>query len=234
MPPQPDNAPQRTNTGLLSAAEQRALEWLAPRVPQWLTPNRLTALGLAAAIVSLAGYVLARWTPMALWLVNAALIVNWLGDSLDGRVARLRGLERPRYGFFLDQSIDVISQLLFALGLAASGYMRPAIVMLGFATYLMMTVQSLLRVQATGLFHLATGGMGLTEVRCLLVLANAAFYFVRPSPFQLAGLSVSYADVLGFVWIVVNIGLYLSTMVAELTNLARREATKATEIQRDD
>jgi phosphatidylglycerophosphate synthase len=234
MPPQHDGAPHRTNTGLLSAAEQRALEWLAPRVPQWLTPNRLTALGFAAAIVSLAGYLLATCTPIALWLVNGGLIVNWFGDSLDGQVARLRGLERPRYGFFLDQSTDVISQLLFALGLAASGYMRAEIVMLAFATYLMMTVQSLLRVHATGLFHLATGGMGLTEVRCLLFVANGAFYFVKPWPFQLAGLSVTYADLLGLVWIVVNIGLYLSTMVAELANLARREPAKPTETRRDD
>jgi archaetidylinositol phosphate synthase len=227
MLPQRDATPRRTNTGLLSAAERRALEWIAPRVPRWLTPDRLTALGFAAAITSLAGYLLATYFPMALWLVNAALIVNWLGDSLDGEVARLRGLERPRYGFFLDQSIDVISQLLFAIGLAASGYMRAEIVMLGFATYLMMTVQSLLRAQVTGQFHLATGGMGLTEVRCLLLLANAAFYFVKPWPFQLAGLSVTYADLLGLMWIAVNIGLYVVT-------LARSEPIEPAQTRRDE
>jgi archaetidylinositol phosphate synthase len=164
-------------------------------MPPWLTPDRLTAVGLGAVILALAGYVLVTRHPAWLWLVNTVLVLNWLGDSLDGHVAHLRGIERPRYGFFLDQSIDVLSQLLFALGLAMSGYIWPEIVMLSVAAYLMMTVQGLLRVQTTRVFHLATGGMGLTKVRCP---GNILFYFAlavrrcradvevfRPSPVTL-------------------------------------------------
>ena len=217
------SATTRSNSGLLSTAERRALAWLTPRTPLWLTPDRLTALGLGGAILALAGYLLAAHHPIALWLVNVGLVVNWLGDSLDGHVARARRIERPVYGFFLDQSIDVISQLLFAVGLAASGYIRPEIVMLGFATYLMMTVQSLLRMKATGVFHLATGGMGLTEVRCLFLIANALFFFVPPWPFQAAGMAVTYADLFGLLWIATNIGLYVVTLIAESRRLAQRD-----------
>jgi archaetidylinositol phosphate synthase len=224
----------RTNSGWLSAAEQRALTWLTPRTPLWLTPDRLTALGLGGAVLALAGYLLAARHPAALWLVNVGLVVNWLGDSLDGHVARARRIERPVYGFFLDQSIDVISQLLFAVGLAASGYIRPEIVMLGFATYLMMTVQSLLRMKATGVFHLATGGMGLTEVRCLFLLANALFYFVPPWPFQVAGTTVAYPDLFGLVWIATNIGLYVATLIMEGRKLAQREPPAPTARRVDD
>jgi archaetidylinositol phosphate synthase len=214
---------KRTNSGLLSGAERWALAWLTPRTPVWLTPDRLTAVGFGGATLALAGYLLATNDPAALWLVNAGLFVNWLGDSLDGHVARARGIERPVYGFFLDQSIDVISQLLFAIGLAASGYIRPEIVMLGFATYLMMTVQSLLRMKATGVFHLATGGMGLTEVRCLFIVANAVFYFVPPWPFEAAGIKVSYPDMFGLIWIATNIALYVVTLIAESRRLAKRD-----------
>jgi phosphatidylglycerophosphate synthase len=209
----------RTNQGWLAPAEQRALDWLGPRLPSWLTPNRLTALGFAAAVVALFGYILSADHPWALWLVNLALVVNWFGDSLDGKVARLNGIERPRYGLFLDQSVDVLAQFLFALGLAASGYVRPEIVAFGLAAYLMMTAQSLLRAQATGVFHLATGGMGLTEVRCLFVLANVAFFFMPPSPFEIVGTILAYPDLLGVAWILVNAGLYVATMIAELKRL---------------
>jgi len=221
----PDDAAAatRTNSGFLSAAERRALAWLTPRTPLWLTPDRLTAVGLGGAVLALTGYLLAARHPVALWLVNVGLVVNWLGDSLDGHVARARRIERPVYGFFLDQSIDVISQLLFAVGLAASGYIRPEIVMLGFATYLMMTVQSLLRMKATGVFHLATGGMGLTEVRCLFLIANVLFYLVPPWPFQAAGVVVSYPDLFGLIWIATNISLYVVTLIAESRRLARRD-----------
>jgi archaetidylinositol phosphate synthase len=213
----------RTNSGWLSHPERVALDWLAPCMPLWLTPNRLTAVGLAAAFVALAAYPLAARHPAWLWLVNAALVVNWFGDSLDGQVARLRGIERPRYGLFLDQSIDVLSQLLFALGLASSGYVRPEIVMLGLAAYLMMTVQGLLRLQTTGVFPLASGGMGLTEVRLLFVIGNSLFYFVPPLPFTVAGLTAKYSDLLGLLWIASNIALYLWTMAVVLRQLARHE-----------
>jgi archaetidylinositol phosphate synthase len=213
----------RTNTGWLASVERRALDWLGPRMPLWLTPNRLTAVGLGAAFVALAGYLFAICHPAWLWMVNAALVVNWFGDSLDGQVARLRAIERPRYGFFLDQSIDVLSQLLFALGLASSGYVRAEIVMLGFAVYLMMTVQGLLRVQTTGIFPLATGGMGLTEVRCLFVIGNSLFFFVPPWPFTVAGLTVKYSDLLGLAWITSNLALYVWTIPYVLRQIDRQE-----------
>lgn len=203
-------------------------------MPSWLTPNRLTGIGLGAAVLALAGYLLATCHPAWLWLVNAALVVNWLGDSLDGYVARLRGIERPRYGFFLDQSTDVLSQLFFAIGLAVSGYIQPAIVMLGLAAYLMMTVQGLLRAQTTGIFHLATGGMGLTEVRCLFVIGNILFYFVPPWPITVAGLTWKYPDFLGLLWIVSNVGLYAWTMATVLRQIARHEPPRTSPHHTDD
>jgi len=186
-------------------------------------PDHLTALGFGGAVIALLGYWLAARYPLALWLVNVGLVINWLGDSLDGSIARLRGAERPRYGFFLDQSIDVISQALFALGLAISGYVLPAIVAAGFAAYLMMTVQSLLRAQTSGVFALATGGMGLTEVRCLFIVANIAFFVIPPRPLAIGSVMLSYADAFGIVWIVVNVALYLSVMVRESKTLAAQE-----------
>ena len=213
----------RTNNGWLAPVEQRALDWLAPRLPRWLTPDRLTGLGFAASIIALVGYVLSANHPAALWLVNLALFANWFGDSLDGKVARLQRVERPRYGLFLDQSIDALSQFMFALGLALSGLVRPEIVAFGFGSYLMMTVQGLLRAQTTGVFHLATGHIGLTEVRCLFFLANTVLYFLPPWPFQIMRLNLSYADVLGLLWIVANLGLYVVTMAAELKKLRTGE-----------
>ena len=218
------SAPTRENGGVLSAPEQRALRWLAPRVPSRVGPDHLTALGFGGAVVALLGYWLAARCPLALWLVNAGLVINWLGDSLDGSVARLRGAERPRYGFFLDQSTDVISQAIFALGLAMSGYVLPEIVAAGFAAYLMMTVQSLLRAQTSGVFALATGGMGLTEVRCLFIVANIAFFVVPPRPLASSSVTLTYADAFGIVWIVVNAVLYLSVMIREAKIMAAQES----------
>jgi phosphatidylglycerophosphate synthase len=211
------------NDGWLAPLETRAISWLAPRLPQWLTPDRLTGLGFAAAIAAFAGYALAPGQPAWLWLVNAALIVNWFGDSLDGAVARLRGIERPRYGFFLDQSTDVLAQFLFAMGLGISGYMPIGIAATGLGVYLMMSVQSLLRAEVTRTFHLAAGGMGLTELRCVFLALNAMFYFLPPRSFEVGGLGTTYAELLGVAWIAGTLGLYVRTMISEAKRLGQEE-----------
>lgn len=188
-----------------------------------MTPDLLTALGFMASVAAFIAYVLAARNPAWLWVANAALIVNWFGDSLDGAVARRRGIERPRYGFFLDQSIDVLSQFLFAVGLGLSGFIRMDVAGIGLATYLMMTAQSLLRAEVSRTFHLASAGFGLTEVRCLFLVLNVAFYLKPPVPLDIAGASLGYGDMLGIAWIAVNLGLYVAGMIGQLRQLARDE-----------
>lgn len=223
MPTDRDIPLTRSNQGWLSAPEQRVIAWIAPRLPRWMSPDFLTSLGFAAAIAAFFAYALAAGNPAWLWAVNAALVVNWFGDSLDGAIARRRGIERRRYGFFLDQSIDVVSQFLFAIGLGLSGFVRMEIAAIGLAAYLMMTVQSLLRAEVARTFHLASAGFGLTEVRCLFLALNIAFYLKTPAPFEVAGLSLGYGDALGIAWIVVNLGLYAAGMITQLGQLAREE-----------
>lgn len=213
----------RSNRGWLSVPEQWLIAWIAPRLPRWMSPDLLTTLGFAASIVAFAAYAWAARNPAWLWVVNAALLANWFGDSLDGAIARRRGIERPRYGFFLDQSIDVLSQFLFAIGLGLSGLVSMEVAAIGLATYLMMTAQSLLRVEVARTFHLASAGFGLTEVRCLFLAVNIAFYLKPPAPLGIAGTSLGYGDVLGIVWIAVNLGLYAVGMIALLRQLAGEE-----------
>ncbi len=223
MPADRNNPLARLNQGWLSIPEQWLIAWIVPRLPRWMSPDLLTALGFVSAIAAFAAYLLSASNPGWLWVVNAALIVNWFGDSLDGAVARRRGIERPRYGFFLDQSIDVLSQFLFAIGLGLSGFVRLDVAAIGLATYLMMTAQSLLRAEVSRTFHLASAGFGLTEVRCLFLALNVAFYVKPPVPLDIAGTSLGYGDMLGIAWIIANLGLYVMGMIGQLGRLSQDE-----------
>ena len=98
--------------GLTARAEKRALLWLAPRTPGWVTSDHLTLLGLLAMAACGALYALAGRHPWLLLLVNAFLALNWLGDSLDGTLARYRQVERPRFGFYVDHLVDAFGALL--------------------------------------------------------------------------------------------------------------------------
>src|SRR5205085_7936641 len=86
----------REQTSFFAPAEQKCLLWLARHSPIWLMPDQLTLLGLISMLLAGTSYVVARWWPYGLLLVNLCLVINWFGDSLDGTLARFRNKQRPR------------------------------------------------------------------------------------------------------------------------------------------
>ena len=120
------------NGALTAGLERRVLEWMAERAPGWVSSDGLTALGLAAQFGAGVCYALARYRREALLGVVVCVVLNWLGDSLDGTLARVRGQQRPRYGFYVDHMVDVLGAVALMGGLACSGlvHWRVAMAML--------------------------------------------------------------------------------------------------------
>ena len=211
---------QRSNSGILEPFETATLCWLAARTPNWVTPDVLTAIGFVGALGVFASYALSAGHPALLWLASAGLFINWLGDSLDGTVARYRGIERPRYGFYLDNAIDVPEQFLLALGLALSGIFRVELALLALIVFYMMSILTLIRAKTMGEFTLAYVGLGTTELRLLIAGINALVFFFPPQPFSLLGLSTTYPNVLSTMWIVATFMTFLISMIEDLRKLA--------------
>ncbi len=101
----------RIQQSLLACAEKRTLIWLAERTPTWINSDHLTALGLSAQIMAGVSYALASQNRNWLLAVIVFLALNWLGDSLDGTLARVRQQQRPRYGFYVDHMVDAFGAL---------------------------------------------------------------------------------------------------------------------------
>jgi phosphatidylglycerophosphate synthase len=168
--------PRRELTSLTAEPERRALLFLAARIPGTIGPDHLTALGLVAMLAAGAAYALsARW-PILLLAVNAALVLNWLGDSLDGTLARFRQRTRPRYGFYVDHMVDALGAVGLLLGLAASGWMTPGLAVSLLLAYLLLSVNIALAACSRGTFKISYGPFGGTELRLLLALANTAVW----------------------------------------------------------
>jgi archaetidylinositol phosphate synthase len=211
---------RRSNSGILAPFETTALRWLAVRTPNWVSPNVLTAIGFLGALCVFASYALSRGYPALLWLASAGLFINWLGDSLDGTLARFRGIERPRYGFYLDNAIDVPEQLLLALGLALSGIFRVELALLGLIAFYMMSILTLIRAKTVGEFTLAYVGLGTTELRLLIAAINTLVFFFPPQPFSIVGVSTTYPNVLSATWIGATFMTFLINMIEDLRKLA--------------
>jgi len=165
---------RRVQESWVAGAEKRILLWLAARTPSWIGPDLLTMLGLAAQIGAGACYALAPWNLYALVGVIACLALNWLGDSLDGTLARVRQQLRPRYGFYVDHMVDSVGALALMGGLALSGYMHPSIAIGLLVAFLLLSIQSYLATHALGEFRLSFWRFGPTELRILLAAGNLA------------------------------------------------------------
>ena len=113
-------------------------------------PDHLTALGVLAAIGIAAAYALSNRDPVWLWAASGLLVVHWLGDSLDGTLARVRRAERPRYGYYLDHLVDAIATALIGIGLGLSPYMLLATGLVLVIAYLVLSINTYLETHALG------------------------------------------------------------------------------------
>jgi archaetidylinositol phosphate synthase len=165
---------RRIQASFLASAEKKTLIWLAERTPAWINSDHLTALGFVGQIMAGVFYALSRWNRYYLLAVIVCLAVNWLGDSLDGTLARVRQQQRPRYGFYVDHMIDSFGAVAMMGGLALSGFMHPWIAIGLLIAFLVLSIQSYLATHTLGEFRLSFWNFGPTELRLLLAVGNLA------------------------------------------------------------
>ncbi len=163
--------------GLLAVPEKKALLWLARRTPLWINSDHLTLLGLAAMLAAGASYWTAPWNKFAPVVVVISLALNWLGDSLDGTLARVRGCQRPRYGYYVDHVIDLVGVAALLGGLALSGYMSRLIAVALLAAFALVEAEVFLATHVQRVFRLSCFRIGPTELR--IVLAVGTLYLLR-------------------------------------------------------
>ena len=217
------NDTQRLATFVTTRFEQWFLPRLAARLPGWLLPDHLTGLGIVAATGIGAAYLLSNRDPAWLWLANIFLVLHWLGDSLDGTLARVRHIERPRYGFYLDHLTDAYSTCVIGLGLGVSPFMLLSVGLAIVMAYLLLSINVYLETHVLGEFRYGYGNVGPTEARLLLIGLNVTAMVMGPLPFVIAGVDMTIFDVVGVAAALTMIVLLLTRATRNLRVLARLE-----------
>ena len=186
----------RVQANVIAKSERALLTWLCARLPAWLTPDRLTVLGVCGALLVLVAQLASRAIPAFLWLASFGLLVHWFGDSLDGSVARFRRIERPVYGYFLDHTVDAACNLLIMVGFGSTLGIRMDIALYALVAYFMLCMYVFINNHLSGVFQLSFVGMGPTELRMFLIGINIWMFFGGPVHFTVAGEAFSPYDVL--------------------------------------
>ncbi len=214
---------EREPNFLLAPLERRFLPWAAAKLPRWVLPDDLTAIGVLAAFGVCAAYQLSNDGDAWLWVASGLLVLQWLGDSLDGTLARVRGIQRPKYGYYLDHIVDAIATAAIGIGLGLSPFMLLSIGTLIVVAYLILSINVYLESMAFGRFRLGYGFLGPTEIRVVLIALNTALALDLGLDFRLLELNMTVFDAIGVAIVSVMLVLLLGRAVGNLRELAREE-----------
>jgi phosphatidylglycerophosphate synthase len=176
----------RVQENVLALGERRLLNWLCARMPAWVSPDILTAIGVFGAVIVFLGYAFSSYYPATLGLAIIGYVVQWFGDSMDGSIARYRKIERPKYGYFIDHSVDGIVILLIMGGIGLSPYVRLDMALLALAGYLLLSIHAYLSARVLGELKLSYLAGGPTELRFVLIGLTAAMWWLGPEPGRFA------------------------------------------------
>jgi len=190
----------RENSSILAGPERRLLVLIARNLPTFIHSDHLSILALVAMLGAGASFALSSLSGWFAVAFVGCLVVNWFGDSLDGTVARVRGQQRPRYGFYIDHVIDLAGTAALITGMALSGTMTPAIGFALLAVYFMVAAESFLATHSAGIFRMSFAGFGPTELR--IVLAAGAVKVAASPTVELIGRRFQLLDVGGIVAII--------------------------------
>ncbi len=211
----------RVQEAITAPIERKALAWLAQRTPEWIGPDHLTALGFAAQFLAGACYALVRWSQLGLAGATIFIAVNWLGDSLDGTLARFRNRLRPRYGFYVDHMIDTYGAIFLMAGLAASGYVHWQVSAAMLTAFFTLSIQTYLAAYTLADFQLSHGWFGPTEIRLLMMIGNVVLvFFPRVT---IAGREFLLLDVGGLIATAAMFGMAIAASIRNTRRLYEEE-----------
>jgi archaetidylinositol phosphate synthase len=208
---------------LLAKPEKRLLTWIGGRLPRWVLPDDLTALGVLAALGVCVAYQLSNGSIDWLWVASGLLVAQWFGDSLDGTLARVRGIERPTYGYYIDHLVDAIATAAIGIGVGLSPLMLLSIGTLIVVAYLILSINVYLESFAFGRFSIGYGLIGPTEVRLILIALNTVVALGAGLDFVLVDLELTVFDLIGLAIAATMIVLLLGRAGRNLSELARKE-----------
>jgi phosphatidylglycerophosphate synthase len=211
---------KRVNDILLGPLERPALQWLAAHMPAWVSPDICTAIGVLGALLAMISYELSNINPIYLWLASLGFFINWFGDSLDGTLARYRHIERPRYGYYIDHTIDVVCQVMIFLGLGLTPYISFNVACLALISYLLLSVLVYIRTYVVGEFRISYGKLGPTESRAIAVMLNTAMYFFGMQSVTFGQAKISIYDIFVAAIALLLTGFFVNTALQEARKLA--------------
>jgi len=173
-----------------------------------LTPNMVSAIGLALAFFSAAAYAIAQNQPMWLLLATILLLASGFCDTLDGVLARIYQ-QQSVFGGFLDSLLDRYADAAVYAGVIIGGLCDPLWGLTALAGSLLVSY-SRARAEAAGIKMESVGVAERAERMIILAAASVAAIFL-PQVLTFGFLNIS----------ALNIGIIILAVLSNFTVLQR-------------
>ena len=231
------SGPKRHNRSFLAESEQSLIRWILPRLPRSVASLHLTILGLFGSLIASLGLIGCHWSYWSLSAVLLGISLNWFGDSLDGSLARYRREERPRFGFLVDHTCDLFSQIALIVAFGLSPFLSLIAAFTILLCFLLFSAYTYIRAAAHHIHQMSYIGVGATEFRILMVLwafLGAAIGIREPLVNGLSGLDIAILILAAFAVIALGVkAVKDARIIAEEEGLALPQIT-AEEIVAED
>ncbi len=158
----------RIRKNILKTSEFKVIAYFCRIMPAWVKPDMLTTTGIIGSIIIAAGMILAVNNPLWLLLSVGGFVIQWFGDSLDGRLAYYRNIPRKWYGWALDLNADWISASIIGLGFYFYFPDWKVVAFLFVVAYGGSMLLSLIRYKIADKYVIDTHMMGPTELRIII------------------------------------------------------------------
>ncbi len=206
--------------------EKRNLPKMAAALPAWVSSDHLTVLGIIAALIICAGYILTWNSRWWLMLANFGFVLHWWADSLDGTLARVRHKEREQYGYFVDHICDAFSTTVICITFGFSPLMRLEVALFLTIGYLLLNIYAHVGAYSEGIFRLSYAKVGPTEIRILLVIVNTILIFWNPDILVINDTLWTLVDVVGTIVAGVFMIIFIIVSIKDAIKLDRLDRAK--------
>lgn len=200
---------KRVHKSITYLPEKKILDFTSQKIFKFISANQLTFLAfLGSLLISYTYIYLAPSDINYLHLASLGMFLHWFGDSLDGRVARLRGVARPNWGHYMDHLIDAINITIIFLGMHFSPLTLTSLAIYALIAALMLDIHNHLKTAVTKTFNLDLAGIGGTEIRMIFIAFNTLIIVMNNKVFELFGYLLTLTDILALFAIAFSILLF--------------------------
>ncbi|MBT5030972.1 MAG: CDP-alcohol phosphatidyltransferase family protein [Proteobacteria bacterium] len=145
---------------------------LVPFVPEWLSANKISAIGFAGSIMAAICLYLSKYNAIFCLAGAFGIWLHWFADTLDGVVARAR---KPSIlGYYLDHFGDATSVAIISIGIFLTPGSHLMIGLCAATLYLLLFIHGLIKSEITRTMELPA--FGPTEIHFLVIIILIAQY----------------------------------------------------------